>query len=26
MMDIAKKRVREINAAYDEIKSARGIR
>lgn len=26
MMDIAKKRVREINAAYDEIKAARGIR
>ncbi len=26
MMDIAKKRVREINAAYDEIKSARGIK
>ncbi len=26
MMDIAKKRVREINAAYDEIKSARVIR
>jgi len=26
MMDIAKKRVREINAAYDDIKSARGIR
>jgi len=26
MMEIAKKRVREINAAYDEIKSVRGIR
>ena len=26
MMDIAKKRVREINAAYDEIKAARGIK
>lgn len=26
MMDIAKKRVREINAAYDQIKSSRGIK
>lgn len=26
MMDMAKKRVREINAAYDEIKSSRGIK
>lgn len=26
MMDMAKKRVREINAAYDQIKSTRGIK
>ena len=26
MMEMAKKRVREINAAYDRIKSIRGIK
>jgi len=26
MMEMSKKRVREINAAYDKIKAARGIR